>query len=176
VPLDGYCLGVKSKDHVIRLARLEGELRSTPDAELASLVKAATPEVQEYLASIAAPGEDDDIVSVASLRGAMSRGRMKGLPDRIMATLTEPCLDACITALGEKADFPSEADLMAVTPSLVTSWGRCTTRLMLASAALSEAPAGATIMKVLRNDPTLAAPITPTAPAAPTDLVTPDSV
>jgi hypothetical protein len=157
---------VKSKDHVIRLARLEGELRATSDSELASLVKAATPEVQEYLASIAAPGDDDDVVSVASLRGAMSRGRMKGVPDRIVATLTEPCLDACIAALGDKADLPTEADLMAVTPVLVTTWGRSTTRLMLASAALSEAPAASTIMKILRNDPALAAPVVPSLPGA----------
>ncbi len=157
---------MKSKDHVIRLARLEGELRATSDTELASLVKAATPEVQEYLTSIAAPEEDDDVVSIASLRGAMSRGRMKGVPDRVVSNLTEPCLDACIAALGDKADFPTEADLMAVTPALVTEWGRSITRLMLASAALSEAPAAATILKVLRNDPALAAPIVPSLPGA----------
>ncbi len=149
---------MKSKDHVIRLARLEGELRSTSDADLLVLIKASTAEVQEYLTTLAPPGDDDDVVSVQALRGAMTRGRMKGVPDRIIAALTEPCLDACIAALGDKSDFPSEADLMAVTPGLVDVWGRHTTRLMFASAALSEAPAAAQILKILRNDPTLAAP------------------
>jgi hypothetical protein len=158
--LAGTVNGVKSKDHVIRLARLESELRAAPDSELASLVKGAGPEAQEYLASIAAPQDGDEIVNISTLRGVMTRGRMKGVPDRIMAALTEPCLEACVAALGDKADLPSEADLMAVTPGLVATWGRSTTRMMFAAAALSEAPAAAAIMKTLRNDPALAAPVT----------------
>lgn len=160
------------------LARLEGELRTTSDPELLGLVKAAAPDTQEYLSSIAAPLDGDELVNVSALRGAMSRGRMKGMPDRIMAALTEPCLNSCIAALGEKAEYPSEADLMAVTPALVTSWGRSTTRLMLASAALSEAPAANAIMKVLRNDPALAAasldaPVSGQRPALPSLAIPP---
>jgi hypothetical protein len=147
---------VNSKEHVLRLALVEKELRLLPDDQLGKLVGACPEEAQKWLINIS--GTDDETLSVEGLRGALKRGRMKGLPDRACATLTDACLHDCIEALGEKADLPSEADLMAVTPALAAKHGIGTTRLMLAAAALAEAPAANAIVKVLKNDPSLAIP------------------
>lgn len=143
---------VKSKDHVVRLARLEAEFRSLPDAELARLISALPEDAQSVLVSRSG---GDDTVDIVGLRDAMRRSRMKGLPDQVAAAITEPCLDACIAALGDKADFPSVDDLFAVTPALVSAHGLAVTRLMFASATLQEAPASPAIMKALKIDPTL---------------------
>jgi hypothetical protein len=150
---------VNSKEHVLRLALVEKELRLLPDAELAKLVAACPEEAQRWM--IAISGSDDETLSVEGLRGALKRGRMKGLPDKAAATLTDTCLHDCIEALGDKADLPSEADLMGVTAALAAKHGVGTTRLMLAAAALAEAPAANAIVKVLKNDPSLALPTLP---------------
>jgi hypothetical protein len=144
---------VKSKDHVVRLARLEAEFRSLPDAEFSRLLAGLPEEARLALASRS--GSGDESIDIAGLRDAMRRSRMKGLPDQVAAAITEPCLDACIAALGDKADLPSADDLTQVTPSLVTAHGVAVTRLMFASAALQEAPAAAAILKVLKTDPAL---------------------
>ena len=128
-----------------------------PDAELARLVSAAGEEPQRWMTAIS--GREDSL-DVEGLRGAMKRGRMKGVPDRVAIAVTDSCLHDCIEALGENADLPSEEHLRAVTPALVTKHGLATTRLMLAAAALAEAPAANAISKVLKNDPSLAVPTT----------------
>lgn len=144
---------MNSKEHVLRLALVEKELRLLPDVELSALVAACPEEAQRWFIGIS--GSDDETLNVEGLRGALKRGRMKGLPDRACATLTDACLHDCIEALGDRADLPSEADLMAVTPALAAKHGVSTTRLMLAAAALAEAPAANAIVKVLKNDPAL---------------------
>lgn len=157
---------VKSKDHVVRLARLEAEFRNLPDAEFARLVDALPDEAKTVLTSRSG-GEES--VDIPGLRDAMRRSRMKGLPDQVAAAITEPCLDACITALGDKADLPSLDDLAAVTPGLLVVHGLATTRLMFASAALQEAPAAATIMKLLKANAALNPSANPLeTPASPT--------
>jgi hypothetical protein len=125
------------------------------DAELADLVSALPDEAQYALS--ARSGGVDGAVDIPGLRDAMRRARMKGFPDQVAAAVTEPCLDACIEALGDKADFPSEAELAAVLPGLVSSHGMSTVRLMLASAALQDAPAAGSIQKLLKSSPVLRA-------------------
>jgi hypothetical protein len=147
---------VKSKDHVVRLARLEAEFRNLPDPQFATLLAQLPDEAKEVLVSRS--GSEDESINVQGLRDAMRRARMKGLPDQVAAAITEPCLDACITALGDHADFPSLEQLSAVMPGLVTMYGVPTTRLMLASAALQEAPAANAIIKLLKTDPAVALP------------------
>ncbi len=151
-PRIAYDGEVKSKDHVVRLARLEAEFRNLPDATFAVLVEALPEEAKSVLSSRSG-GEDS--VDIQGLRDAMRRSRMKGLPDQVAAAITEPCLDSCITALGDKADLPSLDDLAAVTPGLVATHGLATTRLMFASAALQEAPAASAILKLLKANPVL---------------------
>jgi hypothetical protein len=125
---------VKSKDHVVRLARLESEFRNLPDDRFAALVDALPDDVKAVLSSRS--GGTDGAIDIQGLRDAMRRARMKGFPDQIAIAITEPCLDACIAALGDKADLPSEAELAGVLPGLVAAHGLPTVRLMLASAAL----------------------------------------
>lgn len=124
-----------------------------PDDQLSKLVASCPDEARRWFVGLS--GSEDDTVHVEGLRGALKRGRMKGVPDRAAATLTDACLHDCIEALGEKADLPSEADLMGVTAALAEKHGVSTTRLMLAAAALAEAPAANAIVKVLKNDPAL---------------------
>ncbi len=150
---------VKSKDHVVRLARLEAEFRTLPDAQFATLLGQLPDDAKAVLVSRS--GGEDDKIDVQGLRDAMRRARMKGLPDQVATAITEPCLDACITALGDHADFPSMEQLSAVMPGLVATFGIPTTRLMLASAALQEAPAANTIIKLLKTDATVALPTLP---------------
>jgi hypothetical protein len=147
---------VKSKDHVVRLARLEAEFRSLPDARFAELVAELPDEAKSVLSSRS--GGADGAIDIQGLRDAMRRSRMKGFPDQVAAAVTSPCLEACVEALGDKADMPTEAELSATIPGLVATYGLPTTRLMFASAALQEAPAANAILKVLKNDPGLALP------------------
>jgi hypothetical protein len=146
---------VNSKEHVIRLAHLEREMRALPDDTLRALITAAPEDTQKWLVGLSGGGEDGTL-DVPGLRGAMTRGRMKGVPDKVALVLTETCLQDCITTLGDRADLPDEADLVATTPGLVERHGVPTTRLMFASAILSEAPSSRAIVKVLKNDPALA--------------------
>ena len=145
---------MNSKEHVLRLALVERELRAVTDQEIRKLAKTVPAEVQQWLCTLS--GSTDDSVDPEGLRGAMKRGRMKGVPDRVSTALTDVCLTDCIEQLGEKSDHPSVDDLLAVTPGLVERHGKTVTRLMFASAVLSEAPAGNAIVKVLKTDPTLA--------------------
>jgi hypothetical protein len=144
---------VNSKEHVLRLALVERELRAVTDTELATLASATSSEVQQWLAGLCGTG--DGTFDAQGLRGALKRGRMKGVPDRVSAALTDVCLTDCIEVLGDRSNLPSEDDLRSITPGLVERHGKAVTRLMLASAALSEAPAAAAIVKVLKADPAL---------------------
>ena len=77
------------------------------------------------------------------------------------ASVTDACLVDCIETLGERAEFPSEDDLRTAIPGLVTRHGVATTRVMLASAVVGNAPASAAIMAILKSDAGLA-PTSPT--------------
>lgn len=145
---------VNSKEHVIRLATVERELRAMPDETLRTLIDAANDEAKKWLAGLSGGGIDGT-VDITALRGSLTRGRMKGVPDKVAAIVTDPCLQDCIGALGEKADLPTEAELLAVTPGLAERHGIATTRLMFASAVLGAAPSAPAILKLLKNDPAL---------------------
>jgi hypothetical protein len=145
---------VKSKDHVIRLARVEAEFRNLSDARFAELIAVLPEDAQTALS--ARSGGEAGAIDIQVLRDAMRRARMKGFPDQVAAAITEPCLDACIAALGDKADFPTEAELAATLPGLVSTYGVATVRLMLASAALQDAPAAGSIQKLLKSNDIIA--------------------
>ncbi len=147
---------MNSKEHVLRLVVVERELRAFPDDELVALIAKSSDQVQQWFAKLG--GSEEDGLDIKAVRGAVQRGRMKGVPDRVASFLTEPCMDDCVAALGAQADFPSEEDLRRVTPGLVERHGLPTTRLMFASALLSDAPASAAITKILKSDPALARP------------------
>ena len=142
-----------SKERILRIVRLERELRACPDQELHDAIDALTPELRETLHTWCPP---DVPIDVAALRASMTRGRLRGVPERVAAALTTPCLQDCIDRLGDKADLPGVDDLAAVLPSIVEKHGVRTTRVMLALAIVSEAPASVAITKVLKTSPVLA--------------------
>lgn len=145
-----------SKERVIRLVGLERELRNIPDVELAEMIDALPEELRALLNSWVPAGEPA-AAHITSLRGAVQRGRLKGAPEKVADVLTAACLQDCIEALGDNADFPSIDDLRAVVPGVVERHGVRRTRLMMASAVVGEAPASPAIIKVLKTEPALAA-------------------
>ena len=154
---------MNSKDRVLRLVQLERELRGLDDSQLAALIAGLRAEETAWITSISRGLADDGTVDIAALRGSIARGRLKGVPERVAATVTDACLVDCIETLGERAEFPSEDDLRTAIPGLVTRHGIATTRVMLASAVVGNAPASAAIMAVLKSDPGLATTTAPTA-------------
>jgi hypothetical protein len=145
---------MNSKDHVLRLAALEREFTHLTDDEMTVLIEKLEPQARHYIAGVAGSA-DEGPVDVGGLRGAMRRGRMKGVPERVAAVLTDKCLNDCIEALGENADFPSEEDLAAALPSVVRTHGVAPTRIMMAAVVLGEAPAAKAIIKTLKTLPLL---------------------
>jgi hypothetical protein len=144
-----------SKERVIRLVHLERELRGIGDAEMAEMIDALPEELREHLNPWCPDGEPS-AEHIEKLRGAIQRGRLKGMPERVADVLTAACLQDCIEALGDKADYPSLEDLNAAMPGVAQRNGVRRTRLMLASAVVGEAPASAAILKALKTDPALA--------------------
>jgi hypothetical protein len=95
---------------------------------------------------------------VAGLRATAVRGRLNGGLEQIATVITDPCLAACIEQLGKHSDNPTEAQLLEVTPGLIETFGLPVVRLMLASSVAGEAAATPMLMRVLKNDETLALP------------------
>lgn len=156
---------MNSKDRVLRLAQLERELRGIQDDQIRSLIDALNPEAANWVAGVARGAGTDETIDITALRGAIQRGRMKGVPERVAAVLTDACLQDCIESLGDHADLPSEDELRAITTGLVERHGVATVRVMFASAVAGEAPASSAINRVLKTDAALA--LTPAAgPAA----------
>lgn len=149
-----------SKQRVLSLAALEREIRNAPDADLRKAIAGLPEEGLSWIAGLAGtPDADDaDAVDIAGLRGALQRGRMKGLPQKVAAVLTDACLQQCIELLGDRADLPSEADLREVVPALVQEHGVSITRVMFAATVEGEAPAAADISRVLKLDERLTLP------------------
>jgi hypothetical protein len=102
-----------------------------------------------------------------AIRATVARGRMNGGLERMATVLTDPSLAECIELLGENADFPSEAQILEVTPALIDKHGLGTVRLMLAGAIVGEAKASPTLTHLLKHDETLALPKAPEVEAAP---------
>ena len=132
--------------------RLESELRAVPDDVLREQIDALPAEARALL-NPWCPAEVD--VDVPALRGSLTRGRLKGVPERVADALTAAALQDCIDALGDRSDFPSESDLAEILPKVVGRHGVHTTRVMLALAVVTDAPASKAILKVLKSDPCL---------------------
>lgn len=142
-----------SKERVLRIVRLESELRAVPDEALRQQIDALPAETRALLNPWCPPDVD---VDVPALRGSLTRGRLKGVPERVADALTAAALQDCIDGLGDRADFPSESDLGEILPSIVARHGVPTTRIMLALAVVTDAPASKAILKSLKTDPSLA--------------------
>ena len=105
---------------------------------------------------------------VEAIRSVAIKGRMNGNLERLAGVVSEPCLADCVEQLGDRADMPSEADLLEVAPGLVERHGIGIVRVMLAAAVAGEAPASPAIIRILKHDETLALPApSPTPSPAP---------
>jgi hypothetical protein len=93
-----------------------------------------------------------------AMRATAARGRLNGGLEQITTLLCDVCLAACVEALGDHADNPTEAELLDVTPALVDKFGVPTVRLMMAGSVAGEALASVTLTRLLKHDETLALP------------------
>jgi hypothetical protein len=93
-----------------------------------------------------------------AMRATAARGRVNGGLEQITTLLCDVCLAACVEALGEHADNPTEAELLEATPTLIEKFGVATVRLMMAGSVAGEALASVTLTRLLKHDETLALP------------------
>ena len=80
------------------------------------------------------------------------------LPADVVDDPGHPVLLATAAQLGDRADMPSEDDLLEVAPGLIERHGVGVVRIMLAAAVTGEAPASPAIIRILKHDETLALP------------------
>ncbi len=152
------------KNRLQALSLLDRTMATMTDAELEALV-ATLPEdhvaALDKLAGAREGGFDDPAGRTVALRAAVARGRMSGGLEQITTVLTDPCLADFITALGDKSDHPSEADLQQVLPSMIERHGLPTVRLTIAASIAGEAAASVMLTRVLKHDEVVGLPPAP---------------
>ena len=172
-----------AKARIAGIALLDRAFTHLPDDDLETVLSALPEDHVTALQRLAhTSGGSDNGESelsgqelVDALRVAGTKGRMNGNLERIAGVLTDPCLADCIEKLGDKADLPTEDDLLEVAPGLVERHGVGMVRVMLASAVAGEAPASPAIIHILKHDDVLALPpAAPPAAPAPAKELTPE--
>ncbi len=142
------------KTRLAALALLDRAFSAMDDDEMGALLVTLPEGHVESLDRLAGARDAfaDQAERIHALRAAAARGKVSGQLEQISTVMTDPALAACITALGEHADNPSEEQLLAVTPALVETHGVPTIRLMLASAVAGEAAASPMLIGLLKGD------------------------
>jgi hypothetical protein len=135
------------KNRLQALGLVDRAFANTSDDDLTAAIDALGEEHRSALDELV-KGEAD----AASVREAVSHGRMDGTMESIALVVTDACLADCIEQLGDNADNPSSDQLREVLPGLVETHGLGTTRLMLASTVAGEAPASSIIRDLLKHD------------------------
>jgi hypothetical protein len=157
------------KNRLQALSLLDRAMTAMTDAEMEALV-ASLPEdhvtALDKLAGAREGGFDDPAGRTVALRAAAARGRMSGVLEQIATVLTDPCLAAFITELGDASDNPSEDDLQGVLPGMIEAHGVATVRLTLAASIAGEAAASVMLTRVLKSDDVVALPPAPEAAPA----------
>lgn len=133
---------------------LDRAFRQLDDGQIATLYTALDEESQDAAQHVAGvKGQDLDTTAlVAAFKASATKGRMNGDLERLSIVLTESCLDDCIEALGERADDPSESELRAVLPGIISKHGLEVTQVMLATVVTGEALASPIITRLLKHD------------------------
>jgi hypothetical protein len=149
------------KNRMQGLALLDRAFAALPDDELDALVASLPDDHREAIDKVCGArdgGFTDAASRTIAMRSTAARGRMNGGLEQLATILTDPCLAACIEALGDHSDNPTEAQLLEVTPALIENHGLATVRLMLAGSVAGEAAASVMLTRVLKHDETLALP------------------
>ena len=150
------------KNRLQALGLVDRAFANTSDEELDAAIGALGDEHRSALDELV-NGDAD----AASVREAVSHGRMDGTMESIALVVTDACLADCIEQLGDNADYPSSDQLREVLPGLVEQHGLGTTRLMLASTVAGEAPASSIIRDLLKHDELVKLPPTEEKPISP---------
>lgn len=155
------------KARIAALGLLDRALANLGDDELLAAIEALPEDHADALGKIAGYGPDAaDGDQVDAVRLTAQRGRMNGDLERMALVLTDACLAACITALGDASDNPSEEELRGALPGIVEEYGLHLTQVMMASVVVGEAPASPALIRLLKHDDAYALP-----PAAAHDIV-----
>ncbi|MEZ5272469.1 MAG: hypothetical protein R2694_09205 [Ilumatobacteraceae bacterium] len=156
------------KTRLQALSMLDRAFTSISDDELVAIVASLPEDHRSALDQLCGAGEggfEEDAARVLAMRSTAARGRMDGGLEQICTLLTDPSLAACIEALGDHSDNPTEAQLLEVTPALIEAHGLPVVRLMLAASVAGEAAASVMLTRVLKHDETLALPPAPAVEA-----------
>jgi hypothetical protein len=159
------------KSRLQALGLLDRAFDSASDDELDAAVTALDDEHRE-----AVEGLVEGALDAASIRTAITRGRLDGTLESMALVLSDACLADCIEALGDHADHPTTEQLQEAAGGLIEKHGLAVTRIMFASTVAGEAPASAVIRDLLKNDDIVKLPKAeprPTAPLAPAPHVDP---
>ena len=150
-----------AKARLAGIALLDRAFSHLPDDELETLTTTLPENHQGAIQRIIGVAEGEELHGaelVAAIRSVATKGRMNGNLERLAGIISEPCLTDCIEQLGDRADMPSEDDLLEVAPGLVERHGISLVRIMLAAAVTGEAPASPAIIRILKHDEQLALP------------------
>lgn len=153
---------LKTRLHALSL--LDRAFSSISDTDLEAMVAALPDDHRTALDELCGAKEggfDDAAARTLAMRSHAARGRMNGGLEQLSTVLTDPCLAACIEALGDNADNPTEEQLLEVTPALIEAHGLPTVRLMLATSVAGEAAASVMLIRVLKQHEQLALPPAP---------------
>jgi hypothetical protein len=161
-----------AKARLAGIALLDRAFGHLPDNELETLTTTLPEEHRAALQRLVGVVEGEEELQgaelVEAIRSVAIKGRMNGNLERLAGVVSEPCLADCVEQLGDRADMPSESDLLGGAPGLVERHGIGVVRVMLAAAVAGEAPASPAIIRILKHDETLALPApSPTPSPAP---------
>ncbi|MEO5724153.1 MAG: hypothetical protein ABIQ39_09210 [Ilumatobacteraceae bacterium] len=150
------------KTRLQALALLDRAFTAMTDDELETLVASLPDDHRVAIDRICGARDDggfsDPATRTLALRATVARGRMNGGLEQVTTVLTDPCLAACLEALGDNADNPTEDQLKEATPALIETYGLATVRLMIAGSVAGEAAASQMLIRLLKTDEVLGLP------------------
>jgi len=150
------------KNRLQGLTLLDRAFTAMTDEELEALVASLPEDHRKALDEICGARDEEGFTEAATrtvaIRSTAARGRLNGGLEQITTLLCDPCLAACVEALGDHADNPTEDELLDVTPALIDKYGLATVRLMMAGSVAGDAAASVALTRLLKHDETLALP------------------
>jgi hypothetical protein len=149
------------KTRLQSLGLLDRAIGATTDDELEALTAGLGDDHREAVERLSGG------LDAASIRAAVSKGRINGTMESLAMVLADACLADCIEQLGDHADNPTSDELREVLPGVVERHGVAVTRIMLASTVAGEAPASSAIRDLLKHDELVRLPPPEVRPVTP---------